>query len=260
MPKTARAKNRPGRKVRTHEAKSPAKKTKKTASKAKNLKSRVKSQKSNVKHASLSAPRRSNKLNRKTGRTKTPRLQEGGRKIARSDVSRVPRVNPLRKASIKQYEAAVKLLYAQEYQKAKIRFEKIILSFPEDKEVLERVKIHLKFCEQKIARKHPSPRTLEDHYNLAIAFMNEGKYQESVEHLHKALRQSPDCDYVIYALAVTNCCTGDLDGALNNLKVAIQLKPENRFLAQRDSDFEPLMQDSRFISMVFPDRFTTSSP
>lgn len=258
MPKSAPAK-KSGKKVRAQWTKSPTKGKKKTASKAKNLKSQAKHRKSGGRQASPVEPRGTqSNLGKKI--KKIPRLPGAGRKTARSVVSRTPKVNPIRRASIKQYEAAVKLQYSQEYEKAKIGFDRIIQSFPEDKEVLERVKIHLKFCEQKIARKPPSPRTLEDHYNLGIALMNEGKYQESLEQLHKALRQSPNCEYVIYAMAVTNCRTGDLEGALNNLKVAIQLKPENRFLAQRDSDFEPLMQDSRFISIVFPDQIATSSP
>jgi len=168
-------------------------------------------------------------------------------------------VSPLRTASVKQYESAVKLLYAQEFEKAKTAFEKLIQAYGDDREVLERAKIHLKLCELKIAKKPPTPRTVEEHYNLAVALMNNGKYEESIEHLTKALRHSPDCDYVLYALAATNCLTGNLDGALNNLRAAIHLKPENRFLAQHDSDFEPLMQDSRFISIVYPERLTTPS-
>jgi tetratricopeptide (TPR) repeat protein len=164
--------------------------------------------------------------------------------------------NPIRLASIKQYESAVRLLYAQNFERAKLALEKLIQTFVEDKEILERAKSHLRLCEQKIARKPPAPRSVEDLYNVAVALMNEGKYQESIEHLNKALKTRPDCDYVLYALAASHCLTGNIDGALKNLRAAITLKPENRFLAQQDYDFEPLMQDSRFISIVFPERVT----
>jgi tetratricopeptide (TPR) repeat protein len=172
----------------------------------------------------------------------------------------VPKVlpaNPLRLASIKQYESAVRLLYAQNFERAKSAFEKLIQTSGEDKEILERARSHLRFCEQKIARKPPAPRSVEDLYNLAVTLMNEGKYHESIEHLNKALKNRPDCDYVLYALAATYCMTGNVDNALRNLRAAITLKPENRFLAQHDYDFEPLMQDSRFISIVFPERLAT---
>jgi tetratricopeptide (TPR) repeat protein len=170
--------------------------------------------------------------------------------------AKAPLPNPFKSASIKQYENAVKLLYAQEFEKAKAVFEKLIQTFTEDKEIVERAKSHLRLCEQKVARKPLGPRTLEDYYNLAITLMNSGKYEGAIENLNKALRYNPHCDYVFYALAATNCRTGNFDDALSNLKIAINLKPENRFLAQSDSDFELLMQDSRFISMVFPDRTT----
>jgi tetratricopeptide (TPR) repeat protein len=165
----------------------------------------------------------------------------------------------VRTASVKQYEAAMKLLYSHEYERAKAAFEKIISTFGDDKEVIDRAKIHLKLCEQKMTRKPPAPRTLEEHYNLAIALMNEGKYDQALDHLNRALKSDPKCDYVIYALAAMKSRTGDLETALNNLQTAITLKPENRFLAQRDTDFDPLKADARFISMVFPERLTSTA-
>jgi tetratricopeptide (TPR) repeat protein len=184
------------------------------------------------------------------------RLQEEMiRRGSRSTPNRNGRLSPSRTASLKQYEAAVKLLYAQEFDKAKVLFEKIIHTFEEDKELVERAGIHIRLCEQKSARKPPTPRSVDEHYDLAIAFYNQGKYQETFEHLRKALKYDPTCDYVHYALAAANCKTGDLETALHDLREAINLKPENRFLAQRDEDFAPLKEDSRFISLVFPDRF-----
>jgi tetratricopeptide (TPR) repeat protein len=170
--------------------------------------------------------------------------------------AKAPLSNAFKSASIKQYENAVKLLYAQEFEKAKAVFEKLIQTSTEDKEIVERARSHIRLCEQKTARKPPVPRTVEDYYNLAITLMNSGKYEGAIEYLNKALKYNPNCDYVFYALAAANSRIGNLDSALSNLKVAINLKPENRFLAQSDSDFELLMQDSRFISMVFPDRTT----
>jgi tetratricopeptide (TPR) repeat protein len=189
------------------------------------------------------------------------RLQEEMiRRGTESSTNRNGRISPSRTASLKQYEAAVKLLYAQEFDKAKALFEKIIHTFEEDKELIERARIHIRLCEQKSARKLPTPRSVDEHYDLAIAFYNQGKYEETFEHLRKALKYDPACDYVHYALAAANCKTGDLETALHDLREAINLKPENRFLAQRDEDFAPLKEDSRFITMVFPARFGSVTP
>jgi len=243
---------------------SPAKKshTKKTsrtlASKAKN-KRKVLARKTKgeppvrkaaiASHNSMTVPKRAQASHSKRGLTQS-RLKV----TPKDDKPRQPKVNLVRAASLKQYEAAVKLLYSHEYEKAKVAFEKVIAAFGDDKEVVERSKIHLRLCEQKIARKPAAPRTPDEHYDLAIALMNEGKYEESLDHLNKALKANPKCDYVIYALAITHCRTGNFDRALANLQTAIGLKPENRFLAQRDSDFEVLKQDSRFVSLVFPEQ------
>ncbi|MEW5979219.1 MAG: tetratricopeptide repeat protein [Acidobacteriota bacterium] len=184
---------------------------------------------------------------------------EASRK-AKEAAARARLLSSQKQAAIRQYELAVKQVYSQDFEKAKASLEKLMQTYPDDKEILERATSLLKLCEQRMAPRPPAPRSTEDHYNLAVALMNQGQYQESLEHLHKALKSNPNCEYVIYALAAASCRTGDYDGALNQLKTAIRLKPENRFLAQQDSDFEPLLHDSRFISMVFPDRVQSPQP
>lgn len=215
------------------------------------------SKKAVVKQASMATPKRTQALQSRSAQASVGR-RSSGQQSSGDGRARQPKANPVRTASVKQYEAAVKLLYSREYDKAKLAFEKLITAFPDDKEVVERSRIHLRLCEQKIARKPPAPRTLDEHYDLAIALMNEGKFDESLDHLNKALKSNPKCDYVLYALAITHCRTGNFERALANLQTAIDLKPENRFLAQRDSDFEVLKQDSRFVSLVFPDQSSVS--
>jgi len=158
-----------------------------------------------------------------------------------------------RSTLIKRYEAAVRLLYRQQFEQAREAFEKVISTDGQDKEIYERALTHIRLCQNKLARKQPAPKSAEEIYNVAITLINDGRYQESMKHLNRALKQNPKCDYVIYALAVCDCRLGNRDRALKHLKLAIELKLENRFLAQRDADFEPLMRDSRFVSLVFPE-------
>src|SRR5262245_49432007 len=63
------------------------------------------------------------------------RIRSVGKLTSRDSKPRQPKVNPVRTASVKQYEAAVKLLYSHEYEKAKVAFEKVIAAFVDDKEV-----------------------------------------------------------------------------------------------------------------------------
>ena len=162
-------------------------------------------------------------------------------------------IHPGRQTLIKRYEAAVRLLYRQQFERAIEAFEKVVNTDGHDKEICERALTHIRLCENKMARSRPAPKTAEEHYDFAVTLINEGRYQESIRHLNRALKRNPGCHYVIYALAVCDCRLGNRDRALRHLKRAIDLKAENRFLAQRDADFEPLLRDSRFVSLVFPE-------
>jgi len=174
--------------------------------------------------------------------------------LAQKTSSRNPVLSAAKSAALKQYESAIKLMYSQDFEGARTIFARIIGSNPDDNEIRERVKTHLRLCEQKMARKPSAPKTLEEHYDVGVALMNQGRYEEARDHYQKALKLNPQSDFVIYAIAALSCRTGDLDNALTSLKAAIQLRPDNRYLAQHDSDFEPLMQDARFISIIFPER------
>ena len=176
--------------------------------------------------------------------------RRSGRKTAQP---RAGSAHPGRSSLIKQYERAVRLLYRQQFEQAREAFEKVISADGGDKEINERALTHIRLCQNKMARRQPVLKTTEELYNVAITLINDGRIQESIKHLNRALKRSPKCDYVIYALAVCYCRLGNRDRALKHLKLAIDLKVENRFLAQRDTDFEPFMRDSRFASLVFPE-------
>ena len=71
--------------------------------------------------------------------------------------------------------------------------------------------------------------------------------------LEKALKMSPKADYVVYALAALDCLTGETESAMENLKQAIALRPENRYLARNDEDFAYLQDDPRFTELLYPE-------
>ena len=206
-----------------------------------------------------SKPRKSGVLaTKKTQKSKLDRQgqtqSKGPKKKNSANVtrSRIEINQKARAQLIKQFELGIKLLYKLEFEKARDIFKKVNGLNGKDKAISERVRTYLQLCEQKLEQqKGSSPRNDEERYNLAVFLMNNGRYQDSINHLNKVLKKNPKCDYVVYALAVSMCQLGDGENSLINLKEAIRLKSENRFLAQRDSDFEPLFNDSRFLSLVF---------
>ncbi len=162
-------------------------------------------------------------------------------------------VDPAVEEQLKQYEEALQLFQEQKYAKAKILFEKT-LEGP-TREFADRARVHLRIVEQRMKpTEAPTPRSPEEHYQHGVAMMNMGRWDDAREHLLRARKLSPKADYVIYAMAALDCLTGEADAAMENLKIAIQLRPENRYHARNDEDFAFLQEDPRFTELLYPDR------
>jgi tetratricopeptide (TPR) repeat protein len=161
--------------------------------------------------------------------------------------------NPAAEQQMKQFEEAVRLFQQQKFHKAKAGFERVAAG--PVKELADRGRMHLRMCEQRIAATAQArPRSAEDHYHQGVAMMNVGHWDEARDHLEKARKLAPKADFVIYALAALDCLTGEADAALENLKLAIQLRPENRYHARNDEDFAFLQEDPRFTELLYPER------
>lgn len=160
--------------------------------------------------------------------------------------------NPEVERQLKLYEEAIESFQQQKFLKAKQALEKVA-SGP-SKELADRAGIHLRICEQRIAKPAaPSLHGAEDYYHHGVAMMNLGRWDDARAALEKALKLSPKADYVVYALAALDCLTGESESAMENLKQAIALRPENRYLARNDEDFAYLQDDPRFTELLYPE-------
>ncbi len=166
-------------------------------------------------------------------------------------------VDPLVKAQMKTYEEAVLLAQQQKFAKARQELEKVIAG--PSRELADRARIHLRIVEQ---RMKPSaerdPKSAEEHYQRGVTLMNMARWDEAREHLQKARKLAPKTDYIFYALAALDCLTGEAQSALANLKVAIQLRPENRYHARNDEDFAFLQEDPQFTELLYPEKDGTA--
>ena len=156
------------------------------------------------------------------------------------------------KRAREQYEMGVAYLNRQKYEKAMVLFEKAMAG--PFKELAERARVHLNICRQRLERRPLQLRTAEDHYNYAVAQINDGRLEEAEEHLQRALKQMPRADHVYYALATLQSLKGEVQSALRNLKAAIELEPRNRYLARNDGDFETLYEDPHFADLLYPEK------
>lgn len=178
------------------------------------------------------ALRPSGKLNRRRAAKPTPASAEE----QRAQVQYV--------AAVKNFEAGVRYFQKHNYEKAKEVFAK--LAGGSAHEVASRARVYLRMCEQKLGRTQSAPRTAADYYNLGVAQLNARNLDAAIEYLNKAERLAANQDHVRYALAAAHALLGNVEAALEHLKVALDLRPANRFLARRDDDLRPLAHDPRF--------------
>ncbi len=154
---------------------------------------------------------------------------------------------------LKSFEEGLQLFQQQKYLKAKLIFEKVITG--PNKEFADRARLHLRIAEQRLQPTEPAIlRSPEEHYQHGVAMMNMGRWDEARDHLSRARKLAPKADYVVYAMAALDCLTGEAESAMENLKIAIQLRPENRYHARNDEDFAFLQEDPRFTELLYPDR------
>ena len=155
--------------------------------------------------------------------------------------------------AIQAYEAAIKLMHAEAFEKAMRAFNDLIAEHPEEPEIQERAKVLIHACEKKIHEKERTVlRSADDHYNVGIADLNRREVESAIQHLEHALKLTPKADHVLYALAAANALQGSREEALGFLKQAIHHRAENRFLAARDGDFDSLHEDADFRELVTP--------
>jgi len=165
----------------------------------------------------------------------------------------VEMVDPRVQAQMKVYEEAMALFHQQKFQRAKQELEKV-LEGP-SKELADRARTHLRITEQRMKPlSEQNPKSPEEHYQRGVAMMNLGRWDEARESLDKARKLAPKADHVHYALAALDCLTGEADSAMANLKVAIELRPSNRYHARNDEDFAFLQEDPRFTELLYPEK------
>ena len=154
---------------------------------------------------------------------------------------------------LKQYEEALQYFQQQKFHKAKLGLEKVIAG--PSKELADRAGMHLRVCEQRILRQpEKAPRSAEEYYQQGVAMMNLGRWDDAREHLQHARKLAPRSDYIVYAMAALDCLTGEAEAAMDNLKLAIEMRPENRYHARNDEDFAFLQEDPRFTELLYPER------
>jgi tetratricopeptide (TPR) repeat protein len=136
------------------------------------------------------------------------------------------------------FEAAMRLFHARRFTEARVAFQQAVAGGERD--VAQRAHVHIAMCDRRLEHATVTFATAEEYYNYGVALINARNPGEARVHLDKALGIAPGSDHIYYALALAQAHSGDLAGAVESLRQAIELQPRNRMVARQDADFAPL--------------------
>jgi outer membrane protein assembly factor BamD (BamD/ComL family) len=148
------------------------------------------------------------------------------------------------------YEQGLQALQRHDYDRAVSLLESVLKQYPEEKELHERVRLYLSICARQAAPREPAPQTVDELLYAATLAINGGKYDEAISHLRLVRDEDPDNDHALYMLAVAHAQRDEHAEAIAHLERAIALNPENRAMARRDPDLEPIREDDAFRGAV----------
>jgi tetratricopeptide (TPR) repeat protein len=168
-------------------------------------------------------------------------------------VKKAPVVERRPSPSVELFERAVKALGKKDYEKAQGILAELLVAYPDERDLLDRVRAYQALCERAGA-KRPSyrPKTFEDLLNYGVFLHNKGEFAEALKVLHQAADIHPKSEHVLYCIAASAARAGEVAASLKALKSAIVANPANRAQARGDSDFDPLREDGEFQALVHP--------
>lgn len=165
--------------------------------------------------------------------------------------------DPAYSQAVQNFEAGMKFLQAQKFDKAEPLLAKVAAS--PNKGLADRARMYVNVCKQQMANSPTNFRSAEEQYDYAVALMNRGDYEDARTLLHKIIKSNPKADHAVYGLAVLDCLCGRVEECLRALQQAITLNPSLRFQARNDSDFNGVADDPRFTELIYPEASEAST-
>ena len=144
------------------------------------------------------------------------------------------------------YAEALKKFHTGKYDTAVELLSKFTETYPNEKELIDRVNIYLNISREHIAPPPAALKSFEDLYQHGVDMMFQGKYSDALDALNKAHTKEPKNGKVLYMLANVSCLNGESKSCLDYLEKAVELDPRIAILAQNEADFDPIKEEPRF--------------
>jgi tetratricopeptide (TPR) repeat protein len=161
---------------------------------------------------------------------------------------------PVRKPTyheaVAMYERGLQALQRRDFAASAEALRTVIERYPDERELLERARLYLKVCERELEPKEPAPKTADEWVYAATVALNAGDEATAHRHLQRALGEDVRHDHAHYMMAVVSARRNDTGGALDHLRQAVSLNPENRSLARQDPDLDVLRDESAFKAVL----------
>jgi outer membrane protein assembly factor BamD (BamD/ComL family) len=176
----------------------------------------------------------------------SPTSGDSSSAVRPADPSSSPQRRSTYYEAVALYERGLATLQRHDYSGAATLFESVLRQYPEEKELHERVRLYLSICRRQATLRETAPQTIDERLYASTLAINGGQYDQAIAHLRLVRDEDPDNDHALYMLAVAHAQRGEHAEAIAHLERAIALNPENRSLAKRDPDLEPLRGDDSF--------------
>jgi Tfp pilus assembly protein PilF len=144
------------------------------------------------------------------------------------------------------YERGLQALQRRDFAAAADALRTVIERYPEERELLERARLYLKVCERELEPKEPAPKTADEWVYAATVALNAGDEANALRHLQRALSEDSRHDHAHYMMAVASARRNDAASAINHLRQAVSLNPDNRSLARQDPDLDIFRDEPAF--------------
>jgi tetratricopeptide (TPR) repeat protein len=157
-----------------------------------------------------------------------------------------PPRKPTYHEAVAMYERGLQALQRRDFAASAEALRTVIERYPDERELLERARLYLKVCERELEPKEPAPKTADEWVYAATVALNAGDEANALRHLQRALNEDSRHDHAHYMMAVASARRSDSASALEHLRQAVALNPENRSLARQDPDLEDLRDEPAF--------------
>jgi tetratricopeptide (TPR) repeat protein len=157
-----------------------------------------------------------------------------------------PPRKPTYHEAVAMYERGLQALQRRDFAASADALRAVIERYPDERELLERARLYLKVCERELEPKEPAPKTADEWVYTATVALNAGDEASALRHLQRALNEDSRHDHAHYMMAVASARRNDSAAALEHLRHAVSLNPENRSLARQDPDLEALRDEPGF--------------